>query len=685
MKWPHLSRRAALLGGAGGAGAAWLLLRSGERPNETPPASQARFDLRSMPPEGGRVVLDPARFPTRFQEAPDLARLVAQGALPPVERRIGLDPLVIAPLHEIGRYGGTIRRAFVGTGDTQGVLRFASGPDSLLYWDVEWRNVMPNIARAFEFSEDDRVLTLRLRRGMRWSDGAPFTADDILFWYEDMYLDRRVVARASGTMQIAGQPVRIEREDAETVRFVSPRPYPSLSHFLAGYSDLAGPSVAGRAGLGGFAPRHYLKRFHPKYRPEDELTREAREQGFANWSILLKNRNDWMQNPELPVVSPWRTTVPINRQTMVMERNPYSIWVDTAGNQLPYVDRVTHSLCSGPEAVNFKAAVGTLDFQDRHLFINKLPFLLSNRARSDYDVHLDPYEGCDLGVRLNLDYREDPVIGELLANLTFRKALSLAVDRDAINEAFMLGTGLPTSAVPAPDNKFYPGDEWARLWAGRDVAAANRLLDTIGLARRDRQGFRLRPDRGGRLRLVCQAVVAHFDYPGVAEMLRDQWREIGLDLDVQVVETTLWLQRAAAGSMQVALQLTGSDDPITFPDLLFPSTTSASGGVMGVRFAMWFQSNGREGARPPPGIVDIMRRWRAALEMPDAERIEAGKALIRSHVEQLLSIGLISRGLSLYGIRVAKTSLGNVPRRILNSNTLKGPANALPMTFFYRV
>jgi peptide/nickel transport system substrate-binding protein len=412
-----------------------------------------------VPLEGGRVILDPAKFPTRFQESPLLAEQVRLGRLPPVHERIGQDPLVIEPVHEIGRYGGTLHRAFIGPSDFSGSARFTSGPDSLLYWDYEWKSVVPNIARGFELSRDERTLTMFLRRGMRWSDGMPFTADDVMFWYTDMYRDRRVVGEATVYLRLDGKDVIVEKLDATTIQFVAPRAYPLLLEFLAGYTPLAGPALFGRQGMGSFAPRHYLSQFHPKYTSESQVSRVAREAGFVSWSLCLKNRNDWSLNTELPVVSPWKVISPINSRAFALDRNPYSVWVDTAGNQLPYIDRVTHVLCSGPETVVLKAVAGALDFQERHLDIGRLPVLLQNRKRSGYRVFLDPAAGTDLAVGFNISYADDAEIGSLLRTAAFRRALSLGVDRDAFNDTFMLGLAQPSASMPRPDSKYFPGEE----------------------------------------------------------------------------------------------------------------------------------------------------------------------------------------------------------------------------------
>ncbi|MDE0362696.1 MAG: ABC transporter substrate-binding protein [Rhodospirillaceae bacterium] len=681
----RFSRREVLQGGCAALSASALPACSRSDFATSPGAALPESaDFGPYAPESGRLVTDPAAIPRTFNESPTLAELVAAGRLDPVGERIGHDPIVIEPLHGIGRYGGTLRRAFVGPGDQWGLVRMASGPDSFLHWDKDWRAVRPNIARDFRFSDDYRVLTLSLRRGMRWSDGAPFTADDVLFWYRDLYLDRRIVAAPSASMLLDNRDVLIEKLDDFTVRFVAPQPYEVLAELLASSTDLGGLSFYGRFGMGGYAPQHYLSQFHPKYRSESEVSAVAREQGFANWSIYLRNRNDWSLNPELPVLSPWRLAEPINSRRCRLERNPYSVWVDSAGNQLPYIDSIRNILCANADAVSFKAVAGQLDFQNRHLKIEQLPFLLSNRRRSGYNVYLDPNEGTDLGLRVNLSYRADAEIGGWLGNPDFRRALSLGVDRQEINETLMLGLGRPSASVPAPNNRYFPGDEWVTRWAEHDVPRANGLLDELGLTARDEAGYRLRMDGAGRLRLNCVTAVSHFDYTGVAEMVREQWRSIGVDLDVEIVDQVLYNQRSMSGEVQLGVLLTGSEDPYVYPELLFPYTTVGFGAIMGVDFAQWFRSGGTAGVRPPEEIVAMMELWQQGRRSASEQRLATGRELLRRHVDLVISIGLVSNAYSMHGIHLAKNNLGNVPRRVVNTQIVLTPATGLPMTFFYR-
>jgi peptide/nickel transport system substrate-binding protein len=353
--------------------------------------------------EGPEVMIDPARFPTTFNEAPQLTELVKAGKLPPVATRIGQDPLVIKPVHEIGKYGGTWRRGFTGPADFANGYRCCSGTDHILFWDHTGDKVVPNIAKGWEMSDGGRTLTLHLRRGMKWSDGQPFTADDFLFWFEDMYQNKELVPTPSSTMMTNGKPGELVKVDPYTVQFKFPDPYYLLPDVLAGTTHLGGQAWQGLYGMGGYAPAHYLKQFHPKYVAREELDKKIKEVKFDNWVVLFKFKNDWALNPDLPVVTPWKTTTPINTPTWTLERNPYSIWVDTAGNQLPYIDKVVMTLAENLEVLNLRAIAGEYDFQERHVDLGKVPVFLDNQQRGGYKLYLDPGDyGGDMIIKFNL-------------------------------------------------------------------------------------------------------------------------------------------------------------------------------------------------------------------------------------------------------------------------------------------
>src|SRR2546427_11470292 len=285
--------------------------------------------------EGPEVITDPVKFPKTFKEAPQLAEQVKAGKLPPVAERIGQDPLVIKPLQSIGKYGGTWRGGFTGPADFWNGFRCCSGPDHLMFWDYTGDKVMPNLARGLEMQDGGKTWLLQLRRGMKWSDGKPFTADDFVFWFEDVYRNKDLVPTPSATLAINGKQGVIEKADTYTVRYRFPEAYYMFPDVLAGSTDLAGQMFGYRA-MGGFAPAHYMKQFHPKYAGQAEVDKKVKDEKFDSWVRMFLFKNDWALNPELPVLSAWKTVTPINTPTWTLERNPYSVFVDTAGNQPPH-------------------------------------------------------------------------------------------------------------------------------------------------------------------------------------------------------------------------------------------------------------------------------------------------------------------------------------------------------------
>ncbi|HXH10732.1 MAG TPA: ABC transporter substrate-binding protein [Alphaproteobacteria bacterium] len=636
--------------------------------------------------EGPQVVTDPAMFPKAFQEAPQLAELVKAGKLPPVAERIGQDPLVLKPVHGIGKYGGTWRRGFTGPADFWNGYRCCSGPDHLFFWDYTGDKIVPNIAKGYEFGDGGRTLTVHLRRGMRWSDGQPFTADDFVFWYEDVYGNKELFPVPSSVMMIHGQPGEIAKVDTYTVMFRFPQPYYMLPDVLAGSTPLGGQTNAGQPGMGGYAPAHYLRQFHPKYVAKEELDRKVKEAKFDNWVNLFKFKTDWALNPELPVVSPWKTVTPINTPTWTLERNPYSIWVDTAGNQLPYIDRVVLTLAENLEVLNLRAIAGEYDLQERHVDLGKVPVILENQQRGGYKLYLDPGDyGGDMIIKFNLSYDADPELAKWFNTADFRRALALGIDRDQINETFWLGTGTPSSVVPADHNKYNPGPEYRTLWATYDPQKANAMLDKLGLDEKDAEGYRLRTDGKGRLRIEITTLGGQFlQFTQIAEMIREQWKKIGIDLAVQEVERSLAIRRADANEQQLcAWNNDGSEHLFTFPVHVFPyglGSLCTSGPLYG----KWFQSAGAQGKEPPARVRELMEKFRRAFGVPEEERIQLGKEIWKIAAEDVHIIGVIGMGAASMGVRIAKVNLGNVPARQYNSPDGKTPSISRPVTFFFK-
>ncbi|HEX9410024.1 MAG TPA: ABC transporter substrate-binding protein [Methylomirabilota bacterium] len=632
--------------------------------------------------EGAEVVTDPALIPKSFKEAPQLAELVKAGKLPPVQERIGQDPLVVKPLREIGKYGGTWRRAFTGPFDTSNGHRVAQN-DKLLYYDYTGTKLVPNIARAWEVSPDGKVTTLSLRRGMRWSDGQPFTADDFVFWYQDVYNNKDLVPTPLTVMTIGGKPIAIEKIDAATIRFVSPEPYYALPTVLASVWGIGHHARWGRSALGGFAPAHYLKQFHPKYVSKEDLAKKVAELNFDGWVTMFKNRNDACRNVDLPVVTPWKTTSPLTTPTWVLERNPYSVWVDTDGNQLPYIDRIRMTLGESLEVINLRAIAGEYDSQARHIDISKLPVLLENQQKGAYRVYLDPSDqGADVGLFCNQTYEKDTEIAKWLSTREFRIALSHGIDRAQINETFLLGLGQTGSAAPGERTLYFPGPEYKTLHTAYDVKKANEMLDKLGLSKKDGEGYRLRADGKGRLRLALTTYLGFLPFTKIAEMMVEQWKKIGIRGEVQEMERGAATTRVQTNEHQIYFETQWGADNIYghFP-FVFPAD---AGSPMGPLYGLWYSSAGTKGKTPPARMRELMDKYRRSFGVKDQERTRMAKDVWKIALDELWMIPLVSNSPASQGVRVIKTNMGNIPERLWNSAVSDNPHIAHTETWYFK-
>ena len=256
-------------------------------------------------------------------------------------------------------------------------------------------------------------------------------------------------------------------------------------------SNIASHARRGWNGHGGFAPAHYIKQFHPDFADEADLNAILEEGGYSNWVDLVKTKNDWARNPDLPTLAPWRVKLaPAENPVYVLERNPYYFNVDTDGNQLPYIDSIVLTLAEDLEVLNLRAIAGEYDMQSRHIDLQKLPLYLENAERGDYSIRLDPADyGANVLLFFGQTYSADAEIAGWLQNVDFRRAVSMGVDGGQVNETFLLGLGEARSVVPTAANPYYPGEEYETLYTAFDADAANQLLDDIGLSAKGRRGL----------------------------------------------------------------------------------------------------------------------------------------------------------------------------------------------------
>jgi peptide/nickel transport system substrate-binding protein len=672
-------------GSAALAGALPAIPASAQGPKAPEPKLGAQLIGRL---EGPELILDQAKWPKKFAEAPMLTDLVKAGRLPPVDKRVPEEPMVVKPLQSIGRYGGTWRRGFTGPGDGENGNRIVS-TDKILFWDYTGTKVMPCVAKEWKQSDDGKSVTILLRKGMKWSDGAPFTANDFVFWYEDVYLNKDLLPTPHPDFMASGKSGAIRKVDDATVVFEFQDPNYLFVDILAGSTAIGGgqatQAMQGRS-MGAYMPAHYIKQFLPKYSSRDEADKKAKAAGFDGWVSYIKNRWDWRLNPELPVLTPWKTVNPINTPTWVLERNPYYMGVDTAGNQLPYIDRISMTLAENLEVLNLRAIGGQYDLQERHTALAKLPVFIENRAKVGYDVRLDPaLNGSDATLQTNQSYEADPEVAKWLHTSDFRRALSMGIDRDQLNETFWLGVGTPGSVAPSETLLYSPGPEWRKKWSTLDVKQANALLDKIGLAKKDGEGYRLRTDGKGRLRLELQTSAGAFvPHTQIAEMIKEQWKKIGIQADVKEMERSLFFSRIAGNEHQIALWANdGSEVLYLFPRHALPLDPVEA--LLGTPIARWYASNGAQGKGPKdPRMISALELFRSASGKKTQERYRIAQEIWKILVDEQYSIGTVGQSPATMGVRIVSNKLGNIPARQTNAQHARTPCSSHPATFFYK-
>src|SRR5215208_7193943 len=264
----------------------------------------------------------------KLQETPMLAEQVKSGALPPVEKRVPKQPLVVTKFaggDGPGQPGGQLNMLVASARDTR--LMTVYSYTRLIVYTPEFK-LQPDILESYVI-KDDREFTLTLREGHKWSDGQPFTTDDFRFFWEDIANNKELSPSGpSVELMVDGQPPKVEIIDERTIRYSWDKPNP---HFIE--------SQARAAPLFLFRPAHYLKKLHGKYTPEEDILKLYKG---SNW-VNIYRRQDVMygnSNVDMPTLNPWVLTTVPPAQRFVFARNPYYHRIDQKGQQLPYIDDV---------------------------------------------------------------------------------------------------------------------------------------------------------------------------------------------------------------------------------------------------------------------------------------------------------------------------------------------------------
>ncbi|MGC8813121.1 ABC transporter substrate-binding protein [Dictyoglomus sp.] len=612
----------------------------------------------------------------KYNESPMTAALVREGKLPPVEQRLPKNPIVVKPLEEVGVYGGTLRRAWMGPGDRWGIAKICYDANNLMRWASDSKTILPWLVEKYTVSKDGRVFTFKLREGLKWSDGHPMTTDDVIFWYEDVIGNEELTPTFPSGFVQDGVRAKFIKVDDYTFRIEFKNPNPMFIYTFPTQGWFIDNS---KGSFAFYAPKHYLMQFHPKYTPKDKLEALAKQKGFNKWYELFQFMIDYIQNPDLPTMSPWKiVSKSPNEPVFVMERNPYYPVVDTEGNQLPYIDRVVHYLVSDAEMINMKAVAGEIDFQARHMRLPNYTLFMQNKDKGNYRILIwRTGTGADPAIYLNQNVK-DPVKRKLFQDARFRQALSLAINREEINKILFFGLGVPMQAAIPPGSAYYD-KAWAQAYAQYDPGRAKILLDAIGL-KVGKDGFRIGPD-GKPIELI----VSFTTYPGSAnmstmELIKSYWEKIGIKTIIKQVDRSLYTTQCNSGDIEIGVWVMDrmSNVAISAGRLLGTWTD----GPWAPLYARWYWTKGQEGEEPTGDIKKIYDLWDEFNRTVDARKRDTIiRQIIALHRKNIWIIGTVG---GIPQLVIVNNKLRNVPDGILWDDPYRSELNSFPEQFFFK-
>ncbi|TGQ46049.1 MULTISPECIES: ABC transporter substrate-binding protein [unclassified Mesorhizobium] len=412
-------------------------------------------------------------------------KYVKAGKLPPVKDRLPKEPLVFKTGNMpdgIGVYGDTMRHVIggrpegwnYGAGQTQGWGGIDIGLSECLtrtapLFQVEAKDTepLPNLARGWDWSKDGHTLTMHLVEGAKWSDGVPFNADDVMFYWDDEVMDPNVSPLNGATQETFGVGTTLKKIDDYTVEWAFKDAFPKQYLYAMAYGTFCpGPS-------------HILKPQHPKY---SKNTYEQFKNAFPP---------EYMN---LPVMGAW---VPVEYRPddiIVLRRNPYYWKVDEKGNQLPYLNELHYKLSTWADR-DVQAVAGSADISNLEQPENFVASL-KRAAQPDAPARL-AFGPRLIGYNLRMNFSANgwgnpdergQAVRELNRNEDFRKAVTMALDRKALGD----------SLVKGPFTAIYPGgfssgtsfyDRNSTVSYPFDLEGAKAELAKAGLKDTDGDGF----------------------------------------------------------------------------------------------------------------------------------------------------------------------------------------------------
>jgi ABC-type dipeptide/oligopeptide/nickel transport system permease component/ABC-type transport system substrate-binding protein len=650
-----------------------------QRKMDIDPAAPLRLQVEVDYSEGEKAAWYPKG------EAPILAGLVAKGEIPPVADRVGPEPCVARGVDGIGTYGGTWIRIANSENDVN-VINNRLSYSYLLRWSPQGHPIVPHVAKSFEVSPDGREFTIRLRRGLMWSDGkAPYTADDIMYWWNEEVANPKIYGSIPEIMLSKGKPGTIEKIDDYTVVFRFPEPNGLFPERLA---------TAASAPLTN-TPAHYLRQYHPELGDKDLINDYMQRRKLPNALAVYRDVKN-IFNPLCPRLWPWLYRTFRSKAPQSFVRNPYYFMVDTEGNQLPYIDRVLFEVKT-PDMLGISVSNGEVSMQARHVRYDMYTLLMDQRDRSErngYEVyHWYPGDRSQYAISPNLNRRVEPDKpdtkwkAELLSDKRFRQALSMAIDRDTIIDAEFDGMADAAQVAPGPISPFYDEGLY-KSFVQYDPDRANQLLDDLGLVQRDGEGYRMFPD-GTRMTFYFHYCGFTGDGPG--QFVVDDWGKVGVRTIMRERSRALFYTEKAALTHDFSVWIgNGEYFPLIAPRYFIPFNTESN---YAIGYARWYMRGGLQGnpradrahgcIEPPADhpLREAMVLYEQAISQTDPEEQKRiFQKVLDIAAENVWTINVCTPPPVL---AVVKDGFRNVPRNVVASWDFQTPGNAGLETYYF--
>jgi len=582
-----------------------------------------------------------------FSDNPLFADRVKAGQLPPVAQRLPAEPMVVLPYQECGRYGGVLR-------GTSRALE--SGTSEVLSWRQvnlvrladDLATIVPNVAKSFSWSDDRRTITFVLRRGHKWSNGVPFTTDDVVFYFDDLIKNKDLHPTVPGVWRVGGKPVEVEKVDAETFKLHFAGPHPGLLHYLSTGGSFFSP----------YAPKHFYEKYHIKYNPNADA--DAKAAGAENW--VKRFKQVWDKWGDTETINPIAVTRPTleshileseaNTQRRAFFANPYYFKVDSAGNQLPYISRQLERFLD-KELQLLAIMNGEIDQKAQGVGLENYPVLKENESKGKFKLTMPPGQNGD-PIAFNITHK-DPELRKIFSDVRWRQAMSLAINRKEMNETLWFGLGTPQASLPL--GVPFVTDANRNYMIDYDPKRANALLDEMGL-KRGSNNMRMRFD--GKPLTILWEYTSQFASSGYVQLVQGYWRAVGVEVNLKEITTQLTRQKALAGDTDIVMEWDIPYEPNLISEIeLYTPPYREGSPLFGTAWRQWHLSKGDKGEEPPAWakrLYQLEDEWRTTV--PRSPRyMEIGREMVKINQDNLTIIGTVA---NLPGPTVVNPKLANV-------------------------